>query len=213
MPLQYGWITPRCFLIIRNSQERRNSRFTPIPPPPGEPRTLNCSAVFFMFLSGKLLGKMRAFKVKAGGTTHSLLSYTSFISQGYLNMYLCALRNRRIGAWHVDLNPSNSSAVRGMLGLASRVAMRRRCNRREEFPLLSLHPKQVPETGSFAEATRLGACGALLENLGFVFQAMASVAGVNLPLLVSTCFIPCFLDSPNGCSHSVMSNCLRHHGL
>ena len=44
----------------------------------------------------------------------------------------------------MDLNPSNSSAVRGMLGLASRVAMRRHCNRGEGFPLLSLHPKQAP---------------------------------------------------------------------
>ena len=88
-------------LLLGIHRKRRNSRFTPIPPPPGEPRALNCSAVFFMFLSGKLLGKMCAFKVKAGGTTHSLLSYTSFISQGYLNIYLCALRNRGLepGMW------------------------------------------------------------------------------------------------------------------
>ena len=48
----------------------------------------------------------------------------------------------------MDLNPSNSSVVRGMLGLASRVAMRRSCKRRKGFPLLSLHPKQVPEARS-----------------------------------------------------------------
>ena len=48
----------------------------------------------------------------------------------------------------MDLNPSNSSVVRGMLGLASRVAMRRSCKRRKLFPLLSLHPKQVPKARS-----------------------------------------------------------------
>ena len=84
-------------------------------------------------------------------------------------MQPCALRNR-IGAWHLDLNPSNSIAVRGMLGFASRVEMRRSCDRREGFPLLSLHPRQTSEAGRLTEATGRGTAHALLGSLGFRFQ-------------------------------------------
>lgn len=95
----------------------------------------------------------------------------------------------------------------GVLGFASRVEMRRSCDRREGFPLLSLHPRQTPEAGRLAEATGRGTAHALLGSLGLRFQAVAQMAGIHLPLLISIRCISCFPNRPGVPKHCVSFLC------